>query len=147
MEITNFLNILDVVVFVFSIFVFMNLVVYTARLRSKNKKAILTVAQLVIDKNILESKIIELDKVVHSQEKEHFLKFLNDSRDAAFEYIEKSQDTVRSFISSIEKDIKHFDTYGAAVTNVYDKLLTKVSIGLDELRELLPEEKEDGDIR
>jgi hypothetical protein len=142
MEINNFLNILDLAVFVFSIFVFINLIIYILKLRSNNKKGILTVAQLIIDKNILESKIMELDKVVQSQEKEHFLKFLNDSRDAAFEYIEKSQETVRSFIRSIEKDIKHFDTYGIAVINTYDDLLTKVSSGLEELRELLPEEKE-----
>jgi hypothetical protein len=142
MEINNFLNILDLAVFVFSIFVFINLIIYILKLRSNNKKGILTVAQLIIDKNILESKIMELDKVVQSQEKEHFLKFLNDSRDAAFEYIEKSQETVRSFIRSIEKDIKHFDTYGIAVINPYDDLLTKVSSGLEELRELLPEEKE-----
>jgi hypothetical protein len=51
----------------------------------------------------------ESDSDVH---KENFIKFLSDSRDWAYEYIEDVQESISSFVSEVEPEIAYFDEYG-----------------------------------
>lgn len=88
--------------------------------------------------NIDESKIQE-DDGVH---KENFIKFISDSRDLAFEYIEEFQMGLRKFVSGIEKEISYFKEYGDVISmspNYYS--MKKITEEYDELVKLLPEEK------
>ena len=85
---------------------------------SKLKKSNLLLAELFIKNRALEelnsqanSGINMSDDTLH---KENFIKFLSDSRDWAFEYIEKSQQTIKEV--SDELKIKGLDNYS-------DKLL------------------------
>jgi hypothetical protein len=85
---------------------------------SKLKKSNLLLAELFIKNRALEelnsqgnSGINMSDDTLH---KENFIKFLSDSRDWAFEYIEKSQQTIKEV--SDELRIKGLDNYS-------DKLL------------------------
>ena len=80
---------------------------------SKLKKSNLLLAELFIKNRALEelnsqanSGINMSDDTLH---KENFIKFLSDSRDWAFEYIEKSQQTIKEV--SDELRIKGLDTY------------------------------------
>jgi hypothetical protein len=130
----------DFIIFAASLLLFSIVLFELFRSKQKNKAATMLVAQMIIDQKILENKIIELDKVVHSQEKEHFLKFLNESRDAAFQYIELVQKTILDFIESVSPGIEYFNEYGAAFPTPYDKQLNNMSIELEKLKKLLPEE-------
>ena len=85
---------------------------------SKLKKSNLLLAELFIKNRALEelnsqanSGINMSDDTLH---KENFIKFLSDSRDWAFEYIEKSQQTIKEV--SDELKLKGLDNYS-------DKLL------------------------
>ena len=49
------------------------------------------------------------DQDIH---KENFIKFLSDSRDWAFDYIEEVQKGLQDFIKSVEPSINHFDKFG-----------------------------------
>ena len=80
---------------------------------SKLKKSNLLLAELFIKNRALEelnsqanSGINMSDDTLH---KENFIKFLSDSRDWAFEYIEKSQQTIKEV--SDELKIKGLDNY------------------------------------
>jgi hypothetical protein len=80
---------------------------------SKLKKSNLLLAELFIKNRALEelnsqanSGINMSDDTLH---KENFIKFLSDSRDWAFEYIEKSQQTIKEV--SDELRIKGLDNY------------------------------------
>ena len=80
---------------------------------SKLKKSNLLLAELFIKNRALEelnsqanSGINISDDTLH---KENFIKFLSDSRDWAFEYIEKSQQTIKEV--SDELKIKGLDNY------------------------------------
>ena len=57
----------------------------------------------------LQSPVSKEDQDIH---KENFIKFLSDSRDWAFEYIEDVQKQLETFIRDIEPEIMYFDEYG-----------------------------------
>lgn len=106
-----------------------------------------TMAKLVFDNFTLE-KLIELQndkdlKTNESVHKENFLKFISESRDWAFDYIETVQEGLLKFVNSIENDIKHFDQYGEVLSinrPDYDAM-KRISIAYKELKKLLPEEQ------
>lgn len=93
-----------------------------------------------IDKNTAPN--IENDKV----HKESFIKFLSDSRDWAFDYIEKTQSTISKFIKEVEPELEYYKKYGVVVEGMlppHDKALRKIISEISELKGLLPEEIDD----
>ena len=84
----------------------------------KLKKTNLLLAELFIKTRALEELYSHIDYFISMSEdtihKENFIKFLSDSRDWAFEYIERSQQTIKEV--SDELRIKGLDNYS-------DKLL------------------------
>ena len=102
-------------------------------------------AKLFIDNRALEEFIatnnIEFknDSDIH---KENFIKFLSDSRDWAFSYIEEVQSGLNKFVSDIEPEINYFKEYGDITSmqpNYYS--LKKITDAYDELTKLLPKEE------
>jgi predicted RNA-binding protein with EMAP domain len=84
----------------------------------------------------------DLDNDVH---KESFIKFLSDSRDWAYTYIEDIQQGLTNFVNDVEPEISHFDEYGEALSMSrpdYDSM-KNISRAYKELKKLLPiEEKQ-----
>jgi hypothetical protein len=82
------------------------------------------------------------DEDIH---KENFIKFLSDSRDWAFDYIEDVQTGIGKFVSDVEKDIEYFDKYGdvLSVNRVEYQTMKRISTAFKELKTLLPEESND----
>lgn len=79
--------------------------------------------------------------------KENFIKFLSDSRDWAFEYIEEVQKGLADFIEAVEPEIEYYNAYGAAIEGMvspHDKALKKISVEFAKLKTLLPEDKDNG---
>lgn len=77
--------------------------------------------------------------------KESFLKFISDSRDWAFEYIEEVQVGLEKFINIVEPHIKYYDEYGIVIEGIvstHDKALQEISKEFKELKKLLPSNKE-----
>lgn len=74
---------------------------------------------------------------------EGFLKFISDSRDWAFQYIEEFQAGLNNFVSSIEPEINYFKEYGDIMSmspNYYS--LKKIVEEYEKLKELLPKEEQ-----
>jgi len=83
------------------------------------------------------------DEEIHN---ENFIKFLSDSRDWAFKYIEDVQNGLSSFIKEVEPQIEHYKKYGGAVEGMmppHDFALKKISKEFEELKKLLPKELDD----
>ena len=77
------------------------------------------------------------------QAKEDFIKFISDSREWAFDYIENVQKELNKFVNAIDKDIKHFDEFGiVASSSPHYNALKNISEAYRELKVLLPEEKD-----
>jgi alpha-L-fucosidase len=89
----------------------------------------------------LQSPISKEDQDIH---KENFIKFLSDSRDWAFEYIEDVQKQLENFVRDIEPEIMYFDEYGV-VGDAYPHYhsMKKISSAYKDLKKMLPEEADD----
>jgi alpha-L-fucosidase len=89
----------------------------------------------------LQSPITVEEQDIH---KENFIKFLSDSRDWAFEYIEDVQEQLENFVRDIEPEIMYFDEYGV-VGDAYPHYhsMKKISAAYKNLKKLLPEEVDD----
>lgn len=78
--------------------------------------------------------------------KENFIKFLSDSRDWAFTYIEDVQDGLEKFIQEVEPHIEYYDQYGIVIEGMippHDSALKTISKEFKELKKLLPQESND----
>lgn len=109
---------------------------------AKREIAKLLVKVIVLEEyiNSIEGNKIQNDESVH---KENFIKFLSDSRDWAYSYIEEVQEGLACFIDSINSDIEYFDEYGDVLSinrPDYDAM-KRISIAYKELKNLLPTEE------
>lgn len=80
----------------------------------------------------------KLDNDAHQ---ESFIKFLSDSRDSAFQYIEEVQKELEEFIEKVDPEMSYFDEYGdvMAMEPNYNSM-KKISTAYKELKKLLPDE-------
>ena len=102
-------------------------------------------AQLFIAHNTLreslEGAIPKADQDIH---KENFIKFLSDSRDWAYEYIENVQGGLTDFIKEIDPIISRFDEYGIVVEgSPHYKDMKIISSNFKKLKQYLPESTDD----
>lgn len=102
---------------------------------------------LFIESLALHQQISELEdlkfKTDDGVHKENFIKFLSDSRDWAYQYIEDVQAGLTTFIETVGPEIDYFKEYGdiaAMSPNYYS--MKKISEEYDKLKTLLPEEEE-----
>lgn len=80
---------------------------------------------------------------IHTQ---NFIKFLSDSRDWAFQYIEDVQGGIKKFMNEVQPQIDYYNKYGIVIEGVvppHDFALKKISKEIDELKKFLPEEVND----
>jgi hypothetical protein len=104
-------------------------------------------AQLFIAYNtlrdVVEGKPSKTEEDIH---KENFIKFLSDSRDWAFDYIEDVQKGLSKFIQEVEPQLEYYNEYGVIIEGMvppHDFALKKISKEFEELKKLLPEETDD----
>lgn len=117
--------------------------VVSQRLNSANK----VFSQLFVSYNTLkEAADNQPTKTEDDIHKENFIKFLSDSREWAFNYIEDVQKALSKFIEEVEPQLEYYKSYGAVVEGTvapHDKALKKISKEFDELKKMLPEESDD----
>ena len=73
--------------------------------------------------------------------KENFIKFLSDSRDWAYEYIEDVQKSIDSIIEKTEDKVKYHKDFGSLEIEPYATQITILVDAVEELKTLLPEQK------
>lgn len=111
----------------------------------KNKKLkkrikVLSIALVRVEDLINSTKQDDKDNDVH---KENFIKFISDSRDWAYEYIETVQAELNKFVSDVDADISYFDEYGdvLSVERPDYSAMKNISQAYKELKKLLPTEE------
>jgi hypothetical protein len=103
----------------------LGLVVLLALSRNKNKK---------------------LSAVVYNREEianESYIKFLNTSRDDAFDYIVQVQEELINFASKVEPQLNYFNTYGKSVPSPHTIILEEIDSAYKDLKTILPEENKE----
>lgn len=132
--------------FVFFIFTLLFFILLINNMRLKIKIFLITkkLLQLEIDKNVLSTKLAEAysaDLIKKDESSEAFLKFISESRDVAYTYIENTQAILNKFIKDIEPEILYFDEYGVVGTAYpHYHSMKKISGAYKELKKLLPKD-------
>ena len=122
--------------FVFLTLLFMSL--YLVQVK-KNRAIIANALQLLI----MQQSASDENKTDKDKANEDFLKFVSDSRDWAYQYIEEVQAGLKSFIDEVGPQVEYYDRYGAAVDGMvapHDFALKKISSEFKKLKSLLPED-------
>ena len=120
--------------FVFLTLLFLSL--YLVQIK-KNRAILANTLKLLIMQESLNSE----SKTDKEQADEAFLKFVSDSRDWAYQYIDEAQVGLNKFITDIEPEIAYFDEYGVAGSAYpHYHSMKKISGAYKELKKLLPED-------
>jgi hypothetical protein len=88
----------------------------------------------------------ELASVVYNREEianESYIKFLNTSRDDAFDYIVQVQEELINFANKVEPQLNYFNTYGKAVPSPHTIMLEEIDSAYKDLKTVLPEENKE----
>lgn len=138
--------ILDFIAFLFLVVVIVALIIIAINLKIKNRRLAVELLQLTIDYNIALTMLAEELKEkqnVSVEKTDGFLKFISESRDLAFQYIEKVQESLTRFKTKMDPQIKYMLTYGSASgDNLYLKSFRKIEKAYAELiHEALPPEE------
>jgi hypothetical protein len=97
---------------------------------------------LVLSKN----KNKKLTSIVSNREEianESYIKFLNTSRNDAFDYIVQVQEELINFASKVEPQLNYFNTYGKAVPSPHTIILEEIDSAYKDLKAVLPEENKE----
>jgi hypothetical protein len=134
----------EFIAFAVFIFLFFLLIVNNIRLSIKLSSLAKELLQSQIDKTILAEKLFEAsarELIKKETDSDAFLKFVSDSRDWAYQYIDEAQRGLNKFINEIEPEIAYFDEYGE-VGSAYPHYhsMKKISGAYKELKKLLPED-------
>lgn len=123
------MNITELIIFVSVVVIFTSMsgliVFLSLRLRTTRKDLV----QSEVEKFIFAT---QLDKMIQEQDTKNiegsdgFLKFVSESRDWAFSYIEEVQQAITSFKSSVESDTGYEQAYAKLLTFLPDESQDKV---------------------
>jgi hypothetical protein len=136
--------VIEFVAFGIFIFLFFVLIINNIRFSLKLSSASQKLIQAHIDNTILAEKLFETSAriiVKKETDSDAFLKFVSDSRDWAYQYIDEVQEGLNKFITDIKPEIAYFDEYGE-VGSAYPHYhsMKKISGAYKELKKLLPED-------
>jgi len=133
---------IDLIAFSLVIVLFFMLIVKYVRVSIKLSQTTLELIKAHIDKTIISEKLADLSeqpKDISDPTAEAFLKFISDSRDWAYQYIDEVQLSLDKFITDIEPEILYFDTYGDLMSAEPNyNSMKKISASVKELKKLLP---------
>ena len=112
-------------------------------LKMRKKMKTILMAYSKIESMISLKEDHKIDNDVH---KESFIKFLSDSRDWAYQYIETVQSGLNKFVSDVDADISYFDEYGEALSMGRPDFaaMKNISSAYKDLKKMLPEKANDG---
>ena len=139
----NLISIMSFSLLVIFILVFVYLIL---KLTVQKKQLLGIYIQSEMDKHLLIQKLDELSKELSSRElseTDGFVKFISQSRDWAFEYIEEVQKVLNEFDEEIAPRLNWANTYGkTAGDTVHTETITKISEAYDKLKSVLPKNTE-----
>jgi hypothetical protein len=123
---------------------FFALIFKNVQLRIKLSSTTLDLIKAHLEKTIIADKLSDISTNYEKNKDssaEAFLKFVSDSRDWAYQYIDDVQEALNKFVTDIEPEIAYFDEYGE-VGSAYPHYhsMKKISGAYKELKKLLPED-------
>jgi hypothetical protein len=129
----------------FTFFIF-GLMLLLIKLNMQKKKNLALFIQSELDKYVLIQKLEELSNelsVVKLSESDGFIKFISQSRDWAFEYIEEVQKALTEFDEEVAPRLEWANTFGRlAGDTVHTDTIKTISEAYRKLEEVLPKDNQ-----
>lgn len=94
--------ILDIIGIIIISLLFVGLIVQTVYYASKYRRLIRNIAELLIEKEAIANKLEKLTLETSKEVNDGFIKFLSESREAAYEYIDGVQSAIKGYLNAIE---------------------------------------------
>lgn len=114
------------------------------RSRLAHKNTVVKLVEISIMAEAIKAKLSEeINKkdVKSIEQTEGFLKFVSDSRDWAFQYIEEVQTALEEFDSEMNPILEWSKTYGIVTGDTaHTEALQKISLAYNQLKKVMPEE-------
>jgi hypothetical protein len=101
---------------------------------------------LVVALMITKKKNKKLQEKLSNREEianESYIKFLNTSRNDAFDYIVQVQEELINFANKVEPQLNYFNTYGRTVGSPHIIMLEKIDSAYEELKTVMPQENKE----
>lgn len=111
--------------------------------RRKKRKALELYIDTAVDLETLKQEYERVILEVTNQKLEKndgFVKFISDSRDWAFRYIEDVQKALEDFDKKITPTLEYYSTYGTALDGLHNEVTKQVSEAYEELKKVLPKQ-------
>ena len=131
------INYLDLIAFSFYILSTIVLISLAIKLSIAKKKMIALYIQSELDKHLVYQKLEEVSKELSAKnltETDGFIKFISQSRDWAFEYIEEVQNALAAFDEEVSPQFES--------ASDSDKTVKEISEAYDKLKTVLPKNTE-----
>lgn len=126
----------DLIAFSVFTFIFIFLCFDSIRQRLKNKNLLTKLAQSYLD--IATVQTAASNNVTDT---DGFIKFISESRDQAFEYIENVQLEISTFVRELDDKIKYWEKTLGVVSTPHDDKIKKVIEEYYRIKKLIPEDK------
>lgn len=138
------INLIDLIAYGIFVLVLLAFSISNIRLRSKRKLLANDLLQQTLDKMALLQHVEKLTAEANSKDIEQtdgFLKFVSDSRDWAFQYIETVQESLEAFDKKVTPILEYYSTYGTAVDGLHNDITKEILEAYTELKKVLPQDK------
>jgi len=140
------MDLLNLALFITSVVAIVTLLFLVIRLNIQKRKILSLYIQSEMHKHMLGQKIEELQKELSTKElseTDGFIKFISQSRDWAFEYIEEVQKVLAEFDEQIAPELQWANTFGQVLgDSAHTVVLKRISEAYDKLKSVLPENTE-----
>ena len=140
------MDILNLILFSTSLVLILVLLYLVVKSNINKRKMLALYIQSEMQKHMLGQKIEELQKELSSKElseTDGFVKFISQSRDWAFEYIEEVQKALIEFDNEVAAQLEWATTYGRlSGDTVHTNTVNIVSEAYKKLKSVLPENNE-----
>jgi len=140
------MDLLNLVLFGVALFIIFVLLYLIVKLNIQKKKILSLYIQSEMHKHMLGQKIEELQKELSTKElseTDGFVKFISQSRDWAFQYIEEVQTSLSEFDKTVDPLLKWAMRFGILNgETAHTKILSEISEAYDKLKSVLPENTE-----
>jgi hypothetical protein len=125
------IEVISLVIFSFLTLVF--LLLYLLQIK-KNRAILANTLRLLIMQDSINSE----NKTDKEKSDEAFLKFVSDSRDWAYSYIDSVQEEINSFITIVGPDIEYLESYKPPI--ISEEATNRLFVGYKKIKALLPDD-------
>lgn len=140
------MNLINIISFSLLLLSTLAFIYFILKITVQKKKLLGMYIQSEIDKHVLVQQLEQLSKELSTRElseTDGFVKFISQSRDWAFEYIEEVQKALAEFDEEVAPRLEWATTYGKlAGDTVHTDTINTISKAYDKLKTLLPKNTE-----